>query len=51
MARFKRIDTAPSPERVLIVGVDCKSTDWPLDESLDELARLVETADGVVVAR
>lgn len=51
MARFKHIETAPVPERALIVGVDTGRSDWPMDESLDELERLVETADGVVVAR
>lgn len=51
MARFSHIDTAPVPERTLIVGVDTGRGDWPMEDSLDELARLVETADGVVVAR
>lgn len=51
MARFKHIETAPVPERALIVGVDTGASDWPLEASMDELARLVETADGVVVAR
>ena len=51
MARFTHIDTAPAPERTLVVGVDTGDADWPLEDSLDELERLVETADGVVVAR
>ena len=51
MARDRHIETAPVPERALIVGVDTGSSDWPLEDSMDELARLVETADGVVVAR
>lgn len=44
------MSTAPVPERTLIVGVDTGRTDWPMSESLAELARLVETAGGVVVA-
>lgn len=51
MGRFKHISTAPVPERALIVGVDTGKGDWPLEDSLDELARLVNTADAVVVAR
>lgn len=51
MGRFKHISTAPAPERALIVGVDTGKSDWPLEDSLDELARLVNTADAVVVAR
>lgn len=51
MGRFKHISTAPAPERALIVGVDTGKGDWPLEDSLDELARLVNTADAVVVAR
>ena len=51
MARFKHIETAPQPERALIVGVDTGRGDWPCEDSMDELARLVETADGIVVAR
>lgn len=51
MARFKSIDTAPVPERVLIVGVETPDAEWPMQESLDELERLVNTADGIVVAR
>lgn len=51
MGRFKHISTAPVPERALIVGVDTGKGDWLLKDSLDELARLVNTADAVVVAR
>lgn len=51
MPRFSPIDTAPVPERVLIVGVDTGNSQWPLAESLDELERLVNTAGSVVVAR
>lgn len=51
MPRFKYIETAPVPERALIVGVDTGKGDWPMSDSLDELERLVATADGVVVGR
>ncbi len=51
MPRFKHISTAPVPERALIVGVDTGRSDWGMQESLDELERLVTTADGEVVAR
>lgn len=51
MSRFKYIETAPVPERALIVGVDTGKGDWPMSDSLDELERLVATADGVVVGR
>ena len=37
-------------ERTVIVGVDTGRAEWPMEESLAELARLVETAGGVVVA-
>lgn len=51
MPRFKYIETAPVPERALIVGVDTGKGDWPMADSLDELERLIATADGVVVGR
>ena len=51
MPRFKYIDTAQVPERALVVGVDTGKGDWPMADSLDELERLVATADGVVVGR
>ena len=50
MTRFTPRSTAPVPERALIVGVDMGRTDWPMEQSLAELARLIETADGTVVA-
>lgn len=37
-------------DRAVLVGVDLGSTEWPLDESLAELRRLVDTAGGDVVA-
>ncbi|HZR38597.1 MAG TPA: GTPase HflX [Ktedonobacteraceae bacterium] len=33
-----------APERAILVGVDLPDTDWPIEESLDELAQLAETA-------
>lgn len=33
----------------MLVGVDCVENEWPLEESLEELARLAETADAMVV--
>ena len=33
-----------APQRALLVGVDMPGTDWPVEESLDELAQLAATA-------
>ncbi len=33
-----------APRRAILVGVDMPSTDWPVEESLDELAQLAITA-------
>src|SRR6202049_867655 len=33
-----------APERAIIVGVDIPGNDWPVEESLDELAQLARTA-------
>jgi GTPase len=33
-----------APERAILVGVDMPSTDWPVGESLEELAQLAATA-------
>jgi GTP-binding protein HflX len=49
MGRFAPVPTAPTPERAILVGVDLARSDWPLDESLAELARLVETDGAVTV--
>lgn len=51
MARFPSISTAPTPEKALIVGVESTDLEWPMQESLDELERLVNTAGAEVVAR
>ena len=41
--------TAEVQERAILVGVDRNRSDWPLEESLAELARLAETAGVEVV--
>src|SRR5947209_8572655 len=40
-----------APERAILVGVDMPGVDWPVEESLDELAELGETAGVVCVDR
>src|SRR5229473_3515346 len=40
-----------APERAIIVGVDLPGNDWPVEESLDELAQLVRTAGVTSVDR
>ncbi len=37
-------------DRAVLVGVDRNSAEWPVEESLAELARLAQTAGGEVVA-
>lgn len=49
MARFKHFETAPVPERAILVGVDQGRSEWSLDESLGELHRLAETDGAEVV--
>lgn len=49
--RFKPFTTAIRPERALLVGVETSSSVWPLEDSLDELARLAETDGAEVVGR
>lgn len=39
------------PPRAVLIGVDHARHEWPLEESLDELERLADTAGCVVVAR
>ena len=51
MSRFEPISTAPIPERAILMGVDWRESNWPIDRSLDELERLADTAGAVVVAR
>lgn len=40
---------AEAPKRAILVGIETPETDWPIDESLDELERLAATA-GVACA-
>jgi GTP-binding protein HflX len=42
---------ANAPERAILVGVDMPGTDWPVEESLDELAQLARTAGVTTVDR
>ena len=51
MGRFKPYETAPVPERAILVGVDrgtCENG-WSCDESLAELGRLAQTDGAEVV--
>ncbi len=48
MSRFELVDTTPTPERAILVGVDWRSDGWPIERSLDELERL---ADGSPIRR
>ena len=49
MGRFEPFETAPVPERAILVGVDRGGTRWSCDDSLAELGRLAETDGAVVV--
>ncbi len=40
-----------APERAILVGVDMPGSDWPVEESLDELAQLATTAGVTCVER
>lgn len=51
MSRFELVDTTPTPERAILVGVDWRSDGWPIERSLDELERLADTAGADTVAR
>lgn len=51
MGRFLLVDTAPVPERAVLMGIDRSDAPWPLERSLDELERLAETAGATTVAR
>lgn len=50
-SRFKPKSTAPVPERAILVGVDLGTSEWPVEESLDELERLAHTDGAEVVMR
>ena len=43
--------TEPAPTRAFLVGVVLRTSEWPVDRSLDELARLAETDGAEVVGR
>lgn len=51
MPRFNLRSTEFVPERAIIVGVDLGKSDWPLEESLDELERLAQTDGAEVITR
>jgi GTPase len=42
---------ARAPRRAILVGVDIPSNDWPVEESLDELAQLAATAGVICMDR
>ena len=49
MARTTHFSTELAPERAILVGVDLGRSDWTVEESLAELARLAETDGAEVV--
>lgn len=50
MAETKfKVVTEEVPERAILVGIDRGNSDWPLEESLAELERLVNTAGAEVI--
>ena len=52
MGRFTPRDTAPVPERAILVGIDRpSSSEWPITDSMDELQRLAQTDGAKVVGR
>ena len=40
-----------APERAILVGVELPTTDWPIEESLEELTQLATTAGTTCVER
>lgn len=44
------LETEEAKERAILVGVDRPDDDWPVESSLEELARLIETVGATVVA-
>ncbi len=50
MSALRTIDTARRLEKAILVGVDRAGLAWPIEESLAELGRLVETDGAEVVA-
>ncbi len=49
--RFPLVETAEEPERAILVGVDRPGSEWAIEQTLDELERLAQTAGSVAVAR
>ena len=49
LVKEQSFSTEVPQERALLVGIDRGSTEWQLEQSLEELARLVETDGAVVV--
>ena len=49
VGRFEPFETAPVPERAILVGVDRGGSRWSCDDSLAELGRLAKTDGAVVV--
>ncbi len=49
MGRFTPFETAPVPEKAILVGVDRGDSAWSCDDSLAELARLAHTDGAEVV--
>ncbi|MCC6627550.1 MAG: GTPase HflX [Chloroflexi bacterium] len=47
----KTIETARPREQAVVVGIEWRESRWNLDDSLDELAELAETAGVTVVGR
>ncbi|QWT17001.1 GTPase HflX [Collinsella sp. zg1085] len=46
----KLIETALKPERALLMGIETPYATWPLNRSLEELARLADTAGVEVIS-
>ncbi len=51
MSRVELVDTAPTPERAILVGGDWRSDGWPSERSRDELERLADPAGAGTLAR
>jgi GTP-binding protein HflX len=49
LVKEQSFSTEVPQERALLVGIDRGNTEWQLEQSLEELARLVETDGAVVV--
>ncbi len=49
MGRFTAVETTRAKERAILVGADRHDSEWPIERSLEELARLVDTAGAEVV--